>query len=343
MFDDFLTGAVFGAALRASGVHEPAIIASQLNATNWHMVQTFLAGSGTSVLLVALIQRLGYLRLKPRDYSSLGLFARCDGNILGGLLLGAGMALSGSCPGTVFVQLGAGIPSGFYTLAGCVLGGMVWSGILGPALKKRTKTAVVDKPNKTNRPQLAQLTIFEYLGASGFSTALGLTALFAAIVAIISLFAPPQTRGVVWPIAGGFLIAIAQMVSILIRNKLLGTSMSFEEAGAYFCWVIKGRDSPKPGSYGTTVLTAGMIAGALLLPLIATSASVTTLTPPIRDPIWPIRAMVGGILLALGSRMGGGCTSGHGISGVSLLSVSSFISVVAMFGGGMAVAILCGL
>lgn len=49
MFEDFLTGAVFGAALRASGVYEPAIITSQLNATNWHMVQTFLTGSGTSV------------------------------------------------------------------------------------------------------------------------------------------------------------------------------------------------------------------------------------------------------------------------------------------------------
>lgn len=49
MFDDFLSGAAFGAALRASGVYEPAVITSQLNATNWHMFQTFLTGSGTSV------------------------------------------------------------------------------------------------------------------------------------------------------------------------------------------------------------------------------------------------------------------------------------------------------
>ena len=49
MLGDFLTGAAFGAALRASGVYDPAVIASQLNATNWHMIQSFLTGSGTSV------------------------------------------------------------------------------------------------------------------------------------------------------------------------------------------------------------------------------------------------------------------------------------------------------
>ncbi len=49
MFSDLLTGAAFGAALAASGVYDPAVITSQLNATSWHMVQTFLAGSGTSV------------------------------------------------------------------------------------------------------------------------------------------------------------------------------------------------------------------------------------------------------------------------------------------------------
>lgn len=256
------------------------------------------------------------------------------------------MAFSGSCPGTVFVQVGAGIPSGLYALAGCVLGGMAWSGMLGPALKARAKTAVVNKSEETNRTPLAQLTIDEYLGTSKSSAALGVAAFFATVVATVSVLAPPQTRGLVPPIAGGLLITVAQLVSILVRSKLLGTSTSFEEAGAYLCWCIQGSGIPKPSSYGTAVLTAGMAVGALLLPLVAPAASVDTtalLPPAMKDHTRPIRAMVGGILLALGSRIGGGCTSGHGISGVSLLSVSSFVSVVAMFGGGMTVAILCGL
>ena len=47
-----------------------------------------------------------------------------------------------------------------------------------------------------------------------------------------------------------------------------------------------------------------------------------------------IRAVLGGTIMLFGSRLAGGCTSGHGISGMSLLSVSSFVSVAAMFAGG---------
>jgi uncharacterized membrane protein YedE/YeeE len=53
-----------------------------------------------------------------------------------------------------------------------------------------------------------------------------------------------------------------------------------------------------------------------------------------------VRAIGGGILLTIGSRMAGGCTSGHGISGMSMLSISSFITVAAMFSGGIALASL---
>ena len=46
---DFLTGAAFGAALRASGVYEPGVILSQLNMTNWQMSEMFLTASGASM------------------------------------------------------------------------------------------------------------------------------------------------------------------------------------------------------------------------------------------------------------------------------------------------------
>lgn len=43
----------------------------------------------------------------------------------------------------------------------------------------------------------------------------------------------------------------------------------------------------------------------------------------------------GGMLMAFGARLAGGCTSGHGISGTSQLSVSSWISLVCFFVGGV--------
>ncbi len=49
-------------------------------------------------------------------------------------------------------------------------------------------------------------------------------------------------------------------------------------------------------------------------------------------------AFLGGIMLLFGARFGGCCTSGHMISGISQLAVSSIIFTVALFAGGITLA-----
>jgi uncharacterized protein len=49
-------------------------------------------------------------------------------------------------------------------------------------------------------------------------------------------------------------------------------------------------------------------------------------------------AFGGGLLMAFGARLAGGCTSGHGISGTMQLNVASWIAVICFFIGGIAVA-----
>jgi uncharacterized protein len=51
-------------------------------------------------------------------------------------------------------------------------------------------------------------------------------------------------------------------------------------------------------------------------------------------------AFGGGMLMAFGARLAGGCTSGHGISGTLQLSLASWIAVICFFIGGIAVAML---
>lgn len=54
------------------------------------------------------------------------------------------------------------------------------------------------------------------------------------------------------------------------------------------------------------------------------------------------RLVVGGVALVYGSRIAGGCTSGHGISGMAQLSVASLVTVAAMFGAGTLSAFVLG-
>lgn len=52
----------------------------------------------------------------------------------------------------------------------------------------------------------------------------------------------------------------------------------------------------------------------------------------------PLLATLGAFLMIIGARTAGGCTSGHGISGISLLSTSSMITIASAFGVGAVVA-----
>jgi uncharacterized membrane protein YedE/YeeE len=240
------------------------------------------------------------------------------------------MTLSGSCPGTVFVQVGTGVSAGLYTLAGAVLGGIIWSNVLRPifaSLKSKTRPSLAKTEN---------LTIYGALGTTQEVAAVGVGAVFAVIVAAISALDLAKTEGLVGPVVGGLLVAGVQTLSVVTRKALLGTSASFEEVGDYFSWFIRGRGNTsggnKPGSSSITVVT-GMIVGALGLSL---AYPLPQVLPPVH--LEAASLVLGGVLLAIGARMGGGCTSGHGISGISLLSVSSFVSVAAMFAGAMGTA-----
>jgi uncharacterized membrane protein YedE/YeeE len=54
----------------------------------------------------------------------------------------------------------------------------------------------------------------------------------------------------------------------------------------------------------------------------------------------PLLSLLGGFLIVGGSRLADGCTSGHGISGMSSLALTSFVAVPAMFAAGIATSFL---
>ncbi|WP_299206326.1 YeeE/YedE thiosulfate transporter family protein [uncultured Tateyamaria sp.] len=49
--------------------------------------------------------------------------------------------------------------------------------------------------------------------------------------------------------------------------------------------------------------------------------------PAINVPISPAMIVVGGVIVGLGASLGSGCTSGHGVCGLSRLSVRSLVAV----------------
>ncbi|KAK2040275.1 YeeE/YedE family protein [Colletotrichum somersetense] len=319
-----LSGAAFGASLVAAGVYQPSVIIAQLKLEDWHMVQAFLAAAASSTFIVYVLDNVGYVRPKPRSPSRLGLFSQYDGNILGGALLGAGMALSGSCPGTVLAQIAVGTGSGIYVLAGAALAGIAWTGSLQGLITSNAGAAGPENP---------RLTVHERLGVSRAAVFVGLEALYAGVIYASSRYTP--AAAVVSPAVGGLLIGLAQLFSLLARKSMLGVSTSYDEIGRYFWWAVRGGgEKGKPASYSSILFSASLAAGAWAIakayPELAFGAAEQVVSPSL--------AAAGGFLIGLGSRIAGGCTSGHGLSGVSVFSTASFVTIMSMFGAGALVA-----
>ena len=121
-------GIVFGFALEKSRVFEPGIIVGQMQMRNFIMLKVYLTAVATGAVVLAFLNGFGYVKLQPKA----ALYAA---DIVGGLLLGAGITLAGACPGTTLAQIGAGYRDALFTLLGGLFGAVAFS-YAQPALSK---------------------------------------------------------------------------------------------------------------------------------------------------------------------------------------------------------------
>ncbi len=110
-------GAAFGATLDRIGATNPNFIGKMLNLTNLHLMKTILLAIGTGSILMFGGQMLGLV-----DVGHMSVKAAYVGVFIGGLLLGAGWAASGFCPGTGVCAAASGRKDALFFIAGGLLG-----------------------------------------------------------------------------------------------------------------------------------------------------------------------------------------------------------------------------
>jgi uncharacterized membrane protein YedE/YeeE len=105
---------------------------------------------------------------------------------------------------------------------------------------------------------------------------------------------------------GGVLIGVAVALLLLLNGRVAGVS-----------GVLGGLVRPEPGEWSWRALfVAGLVAGGVVTHLVAPGA-----LGPMQASV-PTLA-VAGLLVGFGTRLSGGCTSGHGVCGASRLSPRS--------------------
>jgi len=119
---------------------------------------------------------------------------------------------------------------------------------------------------------------------------------------------------------GGLLIGTASALFILANGRIAGIS-----------GILGGLLRPSSGDVLWRL--------AFLLGLIVAPAVLAAFVAPVIPTIdaGPTTLIIAGLLVGIGTRYGGGCTSGHGICGLSRLSPRSLIATLAFMGSGMAI------
>lgn len=312
------SGLIFGSALTISGVASPQVIRNQFKLSDYHMLVTLLSASASSAtVLLAYNSRAGDKRIPVRSVQrQTSWITDYDSHVLGGAMVGLGMALTGACPGTVLIQAAAGIGHSRIIALSSVVAG---------ALFARWKKSWGHIPNDQHQPP-------SVMTATGMSTNKAVlvynSMVFAMILAVLVLAS--RSRALVHPVVGGLLIGCGQLASLVLAGKAVGVSTAYEATGKALLDIFGGRPVKKMNP--SIVFAFALVAGAKMT-MLCLPGVVEKLVPLKEQSIWA--AVMGGFLLSFGSRLAGGCTSGHGISGMAGMSLSSFATVAAMFGAGL--------
>jgi uncharacterized protein len=121
-------------------------------------------------------------------------------------------------------------------------------------------------------------------------------------------------------VAGGALIGLSAGAFLLLTGRIAGVS-----------GIVAGLVRPRPRETAwRAFFVAGLVTGGFLL------AALVPASLPGAPAVPMGQMLVAGLLVGLGARVSGGCTSGHGVCGVGRLSPRSVAATVLFMALGMA-------
>ena len=118
-------------------------------------------------------------------------------------------------------------------------------------------------------------------------------------------------------LVGGAMIGLAAAILVIFNGRIAGIS-----------GILGGLLKPRRGDIGWRV---AFIGGLIISPVIYSLFMELPVVKIIADPVTII---IAGLLVGFGTRYGSGCTSGHGVCGISRLSPRSIIATLIFMAAG---------
>lgn len=341
----FGLGVALGAVMQRSQFCTMGAIADIVVIGDWGRMRMWVLAIGVAVLGFNAMAAGGWIDAADSVYARRELIWLSNG--VGGLAFGAGMVLASGCASKTLVRLGGGNFKALVVF--CVMGLAAYATMRGLTAVWRVQTldlVRIDLPVTQDLPSLlAHATGL----ARPAAIALAGGAVGAALVGWA--LARPEGRSAATLLGGigvGVLVVAAWWASgrlgfveehpdtleraFLASNTRSLESFSFVAPIAYTLdWLIRYSDSSLRLSFGV-VSVAGVVFGSALAAL----ASGSFRWEGFASTEDTANHIVGAVLMGVGGVTAFGCTVGQGLSGLSTLSLGSFIAVAGIVGGAVA-------
>lgn len=243
-------------------------------------------------------------------------------NVLGGVAFGVGMVLAGGCSSGTCYRVGEG-------MAGSLLALITFG--LGVVVADRGALAPLERALRAATPAGAPVTLPALLHAHTW----WVTAAIALVLGswlVRSGRSSYRSGGWPWQASGVALgvVGVAAWLGSAASGRDFGLSMT----GPLRTWFAPLFGAPLALDWGS-LLIAGLLAGSFL------SAALH------RELRWRVpksgrllQSMIGGGLMGVGAQVAGGCTIGHSLTGLSVLSLGSILTTASILLGAWAAAYL---
>lgn len=248
-------------------------------------------------------------------------------NIIGGYIFGMGIVLAGGCGSGILYRVGEGLTASIVAIFGFFFGIMMsHSGILKPLYNALLETQVYIGEDTVP-------TLYNILGVNKW-----------IVIAVIVIAAIPfllkgepfkkAKKGYYWSTAG-VLVGLVAVAAFWASAKFGGKARGLSFTGPlreFFLAVIMG-DSKTTQIASQRIFGANFSWSSLYVIGVPLGAYISSKllqefklkVPPANELM---RVLLGGVVMGIGAQIGGGCNIGQGLTGVSTLAVSSWVTTV---------------
>jgi uncharacterized protein len=139
MWSGLVCGVLFGWVLESAGFGSPCKLTGQFRLSDWSVLKVMFTAIVVAAAGLLIFQVMGWMAADAVFVPSAMVAAAA----VGGLLVGAGFAVGGYCPGTSVVGFFSGRLDAGVFLLGLLLGTLAFAGLYGPAMEALMNAAEV--------------------------------------------------------------------------------------------------------------------------------------------------------------------------------------------------------